>query len=249
MPTPARKNRACRTAVRTQPPRTCVPSLDVIENRLRDWLGEVTLPPSARSAPGRPPVLPAMLLWVGLLVGILRGFASQRAVWQLLTQWGLWHFPRVNVTDMAVYKRLERTPPFAMQRFFLQISAAIRQHLPEHSVVPYAAFATSIVAIDQTVLDPVLRKLKILRNVPVGHHALLPGVLTCRFDLRRQQFERVTFSPEAMQNEKPGAPAILKGVLRGSLVLFDLGYFSFPWFDWLAHHGYYYVSRLRHKVS
>jgi hypothetical protein len=249
MPTPTRHNRARRTAVRTPLPRGGVPSLDAVENRLRDWLGEVTLPPPTHSAPGRPPVLPAMLLWVGLLVCLVRGFSSQRELWRLLTQWGLWHFPRVNVTDMAIYKRLERTPPFAMQRFFLQITAAIRQHLQEHSVVPYAAFATEIVAIDQTVLDPVLRKKKILRNVPVGAHALLPGVLTCRFDLRRQQFQRVTFSPEAMQNEKPGAPALLKGVPPGSLVLFDLGYFSFPWFDWLTLHNYWYVSRCRERIS
>ena len=34
--------------------------------------------------PGRPRVLPAMALWAGLLVCVLRGFGSQLAVWRLL---------------------------------------------------------------------------------------------------------------------------------------------------------------------
>jgi hypothetical protein len=190
-----------------------------------------------------------MLLWCGLLVCILRGFSAQLELWRLLTQWGLWHFPRVDVSDMAVYQRLKRTPPTAMQRFFLQITAAIKKHLQDHRVLPYAPFAAEIVAIDQTVLDPVLRKTQILRDVPVGNHALLPGVLTALFDLRRQQFARVEFSPDAMQNEKPGAPAMVEGLPPGSLVLFDLGYFSFPWLDWLTFHDYFFVCRWRQKVS
>jgi hypothetical protein len=249
MPTPARQNRAARTAVRTQPPRPALPTLEVIENTLRDWLGNPTAKPPARAGPGRPAVLPAMMLWCGLLFCLLRGFSSQLELWRLLTQWGLWHFPRVDVTDMAVYKRLERTPPTAMQRFFVQVSTAIRDHLKEHSVLPYAPFAAEIRAFDQTVLDPVLRKLKILRDVPVGDHALLPGVLACSFDLRRQQFDRVQYSEDALQNEKPGAPALAEGMPKGSLFLFDLGYFSFPWFDWLGYHGYWFVSRCRQRLS
>jgi hypothetical protein len=190
-----------------------------------------------------------MMLWCGLLVCILRGFSSQLELWRLLTRFGLWHFPRVNVSDMAVYNRLKRTPPTVMEQFFLQISATIREHLREHSVLPYASFAAAIVAFDQTVLDPVLRKLKVLRDVPVGDHALLPGVLACRFDLRRQQFDHVQFSADALQNEKPGAPALAEGLPKGSLILCDLGYFSFPWFDWLSHQEYYFISRWRQKVS
>jgi len=103
--------------------------------------------------------------------------------------------------------------------------------------------------LDQTVLDPVLRHRKILRDVPVGSHALLPGVLNCLFDVRRQQWWRVDFSPEPMQNEKPAALTLLEGVPQGALLLFDLGYFSFPWFDHLTHQGLHFVSRLRQKVT
>lgn len=248
MPTPARKNRQQRTAVRSRHVRVAVPGKDALETTLRDWLSHVPDPPR-RKGVGRPPVLPAMLLWTALLVGLVRGFSSQRALWRLLAEWGLWRFPRVHVSDMAVYQRLEWAGPETMQQFFTHVTQAIRQHLHPDPAVPYAPFATEILTLDQTVLDPVLRHKKILRDVPVGSHALLPGVLNCLFDVRRQQWWRVDFSPEAMQNEKPAALALLDSVPQGALLLFDLGYFSFPWFDHLTHQGLHFVSRLRQKVT
>ena len=56
--------------------------------------------------PGRPRVLPAIALWAGLLVCVLRGCGSQLAVWRLVSERRLWFFPRFPVTDQAVYKRL-----------------------------------------------------------------------------------------------------------------------------------------------
>jgi hypothetical protein len=248
MPTPARQNRHARTQTRTRHVRVAVPEQDVLEATLRDWLQH--LPPTpGRSGPGRPPTLPAVVLWTALLVGVLRGLSSQRSLWRLVSQWGLWHFPRVDVGDMAVYKRLERAGPETMQQFFQQITALIRERCQFTPAVAHAPFAAEIFALDQTVLDPVLRHRKILRDLPSGSHALLPGVLNCLFDVRRQQWRRVDFSPEAMANEKPAALALLEGLPEKSLLLFDLGYFSFPWFDQLCLQGFYFVSRLRKQVS
>ena len=41
---------------------------------------------------GRPRILPAMALWAGLLVCVLRGFGSQLAVWRLISERQLWFF-------------------------------------------------------------------------------------------------------------------------------------------------------------
>src|SRR5206468_3995922 len=159
------------------------------EATLQEWLTTTAVPLAAPTAPrrrGRPPVLPAMLLWSGLLVCILRGFRAQLDLWRLLTQQGLWHFPRVNVCDMAVYKRLERSSPAGMQQLFERVTQAIQDAWPELTSVPYARFASAIVALDRTTLDPVLRKLNLLREVPAGTASLLAGALTCLFDVRRQ---------------------------------------------------------------
>ena len=83
------------------------------------------------AAPGRhrgqPPVLPALLPWSGLLVCVLRRAASQLELWRLLAARGLWHFPAVPVTDDAVYKRLERAGPAAMERLFAELAGLLAE--------------------------------------------------------------------------------------------------------------------------
>src|SRR5215210_7021964 len=82
--------------------------LDEIERFVRDLVAH--LPPDraelVRDGPGRPRVLPALALWGGLLVCVLRGGGSQQALWRLLSVTGLWDYPRIPVSDQAVRDRL-----------------------------------------------------------------------------------------------------------------------------------------------
>jgi hypothetical protein len=104
-------------------------------------------------------------------------------------------------------------------------------------------------ALDETTLDPVARKLPALRQAPAGAPQLLPGKLAGLFDIRCQQWRRVQYIAEAQQNEKVVARDMVKDLPRGSLILADLGYFAFKWFDDLTHMGQYWISRLRAKTS
>lgn len=244
-------SRRRRTHSRDRHPRPgapCSPTVDYIEAQVLEWLD--TVPEPAREpGPGRHPIVPTMLLWTGLIVCLLRGFTSQLDIWRKLTTHGLWRYPRVDVTDMAIYQRLGRTSPAALAQFLEHLSAALTEHLEGRSAVRGAAFATEIYALDQTVLDAACAKLKIFRGVPKGDHRLLPGVLSVAFDLRRQLWSRVHFNPEAMANEKPAAPALVAGLPKGSLFLFDLGYFSIPWLDQLVRDGFHFVCRLPKNIT
>jgi hypothetical protein len=51
------------------------------------------------------------------------------------------------------------------------------------------------------------------------------------------------------QNEKVVARSLLEHIQREALILADLGYFSFAWFDQLTDNGYYWLLRLRKKTS
>ena len=79
-----------------------------------------------------------------------------------------------------------------------------------------------MVAIDQTTLDAVMRHLPELRKLKNGDPVLLPGRLSGRFDLRRQQWQKIEFTDDAQQNEKVLARRMVEGLAQGSLVLFDL---------------------------
>ena len=70
------------------------PALDRIEAFLIDLVAALVPEPAGPAGRGRPRVLPALALWGGLLVCVLRGWSSQRALWRLLAASGLWHFTR-----------------------------------------------------------------------------------------------------------------------------------------------------------
>lgn len=199
--------------------------------------------------PGRPRILPALCLWTGLLVCVLRGFDSQQALWRLLSGRGLWDLPRVAVSDQAVYHRLARDSTAPLERLFAQISALLAERLAPYAATELAAFAVGVYALDETTLDRVARLLPALRALPAGAAALLPGKLAGLFDLRRQQWARVESIADPRQNEKVAARGLVADLPPGSLLLADLGYFGFAWFDWLTEAAYWWLSRLRAGTS
>lgn len=198
---------------------------------------------------GRPPILPATLLWAGVLVIVLRRSASQLALWRLISSKGLWHFPAVPVTDDAVYKRLAKEGPTAMAGLFGQITELLLAQPAPAATWDLVPFATEVVVLDETTLDPVARKLPTLRQVPRGSVELLPGKLAGVFDVRRQLWRHLQHVANPQQNEKHTARSLLDHVPEGSLILADLGYFGFAWFDELTDAGYHWLSRLRQKTS
>lgn len=198
---------------------------------------------------GRPRILPALCLWAGLLVCVLSGFSSQLALWRLLTSFGLWAYPRFAIGDQAVYKRLAAAGTTGLERLFEQISLLLRERLTPYADRVLVPWATQVFALDATTLDKVARKLPALREVPAGDSRLLPGKLAGLFDLRRQQWHRLRHVTDPHQNDKVVAAEMVAELPVRSLILADLGYFAFAWFDDLTDHGYYWLSRLRQKTS
>jgi hypothetical protein len=228
------------------------PVVGDIERFLEDAIGQLSPAISAReqTGPGSTRrILPSMLLWAGLLVCVLHGFQQQRSLWRLLTQRGLWGHPPLPLSDEAVYKRLGHGGTAVLEHLFTQISAVLRDRLAPYAQTALAPFATAVYALDETTLDQVARLLPALRGTPAGDRSLLPGKLAALFDLRRQQWTRIEHQPNPEQNEKVAARRLVAGLARGSLLLADLGYFGFAWFDWLSEQGYWWVSRLRAKTS
>lgn len=224
------------------------PVVGDIETFLLQTLADLE-PEPQEPKPGRPRILPALALWAGLLVCVLRGFSSQLALWRLLSQDQLWFYPRFPVSDQAVYKRLAQAGTAPLARLFAQLTAVLADRLAPYAATDLAPFAAEVVALDETTLDPVARKLPALREVPPGDHQLLPGKLAGLFDLRRQQWRQFQQSPDPEQNEKVLARELVATLPPGSLLLADLGYFGFPWFDELTEAGYHWLNRLRAKTS
>lgn len=206
-------------------------------------------PAEQRRSPGRPRVLPSLCLWAGLLVCVLRGFTHQTDLWRLLTRGGFWSYPRFALTDEAVYKRLASGGLAPLEHLFAQVSALLAARLAPYAAPDLAPFATEVVALDEATLDAVARLLPSLRPLPLGADRLLPGKFAGLFDLRRQQWRRLHFIADVRQNEKVAARTLLPGLPPGSLILADLGFFAFAWFDELTDQHYWWISRLRAGTS
>lgn len=223
-----------------------MPELAMVEQELETLIRALT-PEATAQGRGRPRVLPALALWAGLIVCVLRGWSSQRALWRLLTSQHLWHFPRVALSDQAIYRRLETTGGSPLAALFTRLSALLTERLAPMAATDLAPFASAVVALDETTLDPVARRLPVLRGNPAA--ARLPGKLAGVFDLRLQQWRTILPIPHPHQNEKVAARDLLDGLPAGSLILADLGYFGFQWFDDLTDRGCWWVSRLRAGTS
>jgi hypothetical protein len=222
-----------------------------VEQFLRDAILQIE-PDQAemrREGPGRPRILPSLALWAGLLVCVLKGFSSKLDLWRLLSQRSLWSYPRFPVTDQAVYARLDKAGIAPLERLFCQISSLLRERLAPFAQKDLAPFASRVAVLDETTLEPIARRLPSLRQIPKGDKRLLAGKVAGLFDLRYQQWLKIQYVPDPNQNEKLSARSMVEGLPEGSLLLVDLGYFGFSWFDYLTESGYYWISRFRSKTS
>jgi len=233
------------------PTEAAVSAIEPFLETLLNDLEPVRMTPTA----GRPRILPSTCLWAGVLVCLLRGATTQTAVWRLLTQKGLWHYPVRALSDQAIFRRLDRESVrvpgthTAIERLFLAACAALRTRLAPYADYTLAPFAKEVFAVDQVTLDQVARTLPALRALPAGDDGLFPGKLEAVFDLRRQLWHQVTHLPSVHQNEKKSLPSLLDTLAEGILLVFDLGYFSFAWFDALCEREVFWVSRLRQQTS
>lgn len=198
---------------------------------------------------GRPRELSSDHLWLAMLLAMLRGFTNFACVWRLLTWTGVGSFPLLDFTRAGVRKRLLQGDLASLHELLRRVSAALLPWTTRFQDESLAPFATNVLALDQSTLDAVRRCCEEVRAEAKDSPRLLVGKLAGFFDVRRQQWVRLLFRDDVFANEKAFVEEILAGIQAGTLILCDLGYFSFPFFDHLGDLGCWWLSRLREKTS
>jgi hypothetical protein len=201
----------------------------------------------SRRRRGRPREVAADHLWLGLLWAVLEGLNGYHALARLLATRALGRFAPVSVTGSAVLLRLQQVGLAPLQGLFASLGAwlAVSLAAPTCELAP---FATRILALDETKLDALVRRLPWQRQHRRGDPALLAGKLAALFDIRQQRWLRLQYVSDALRNCKLEVVDLLADLPWHSLLLFDLGYFSFPLFDYLTERGFYWISRYREKT-
>ncbi len=197
---------------------------------------------------GKPATLTALHLCLGIVLCGLEGFGSQLRLWRRLCLEPMGPFAPVVVVDQAIYNRLARAAG-EMRAFFEQVSGWMAQQLEGLEDRTLAPWATQVLALDESTLDAVGRWLPELRAVLPGDPRLLAGRISALFDVRRQHWVRVELWQEAVANCKQQARLLLEGLQQGTLLLFDRGYLSFPWFDELTEQKLWWISRYANHAT
>ena len=198
---------------------------------------------------GRPAQLSQHLLAAGILWCLLHGWVSQWDLWRRVSLFGIGNLAPVAVCDQAVYNRLARQGTQMMQQLCVQVSTWLWEWMAPYENRHLAPFASAVYALDESTMRGMKRWVQQVRDLPKGDADLLAGRLVGLFDVRRQQWVRIDWLPKAIANCQGYAQQMLSTVPMGALLLFDLGYYNFAWFDGLTQRGIWWIARLRQKSS
>lgn len=228
-----------QTNVCTQQPSPSSPSLAQQIVAFLEWAlwqsqhERADVVPAGKRPRGAPPKLPMQQWWLAVLVGTIRHAKHLSTIWRNLCLGTTGSFPAVHLTYETVRKRRLSAGTQPLQQLFASLSVALASWaLAQHpSALDVAAFAVQVVALDETTLDAVRRLTAELRDLPKGDPHVLVGKLAGLFDLRLQRWVRLQLRADVLAGCSIGVLTLLEGLPTGSLILADLGYFSFPWFD------------------
>lgn len=198
---------------------------------------------------GRPQQVCWTQLWSSLLLCALQGMHSFADWRRLVGLQQIGPFAPVWLTRNGLVKRLLRGGLEPFQDLWERINGQLAQSDSQAVPATLAAFASHILCLDETRLDALGKYLKPLRGLSAQDSASFAGKLLGLFDLRAQRWLRLEWREAVHENCRVDILDFLQGLLVGSLLLFDLGYFSFGFFDTLTQRNLWWVSRYREKTS
>lgn len=198
---------------------------------------------------GRPQQVCWIHLWSSLLLCALQGMNSFADWRRLVGLQQIGPFSPVWLTRNGLVKRLLQAGLAPLQELWEMLNVRLAHIGPWAVSADLAAFAGGIFALDETRLDTIGRYLKPLRGLSTHDPACFAGKLVALFDLRHQRWSRLEWREDVHENCRVEMLDFLQGLSAGSLLLFDLGYFSFPFFDTLTDRRLWWVSRYRENTS
>lgn len=204
------------------------------------------LKPGKRGSPQR---LSWSHLWFQLIFGVLTGMDNYQDLRRKVAGEPLGPFACITITDDGIIKRLRQAGLAPLQELLAHLSQRLGHLLASQCPCPLAPFASEIMALDETTWDAVQRHLPALRALPTGDVGLMGGKMAGRFNLRTQLWDLVQFRDNPVGNCKLDCCSLVQGLPLNTLLLFDLGYFSFAFFDYLTQMHFWFISRLREDVQ
>lgn len=191
--------------------------------------------------------LPVMLAVVlGLIYRKIPGLAAaSRGLWD---EGLLWVEP-LNVSRQALSKRLMNLPARHFAAIFEQVLPYFHQKpAPPTTLVGAAQLRQTFREIwlaDGSTLEELRKQLKILSDPGT----VLAGKMMMVVDLFSHRPVATWYTNQSTANDRQWLDELLERLPQGGLLIFDLGFFKFSWFDQFTDSGHYFITRQREKTS
>jgi hypothetical protein len=237
-----------------------LPAVDDVEQRLRDVLSPSLLAPRQleRRDPRQPQRLIRMrqrLLTLPVMVAIIMSLVWRRVpsvaeVQKVLTREGLLGMAPLHVSPQAITKRLDVLPAAVMGQLFTEVCTRMQTQppppLPHPRWAPVRERFPLLAIVDGSTLDALRKKSQILRQ---REGLVLAGKILVRGEAFSHRPLGQLYTEDALANDKRFAVEILAALPVGGLLVFDLGFFGFLWFDDFTDQQKYFVTRMRAKTA
>lgn len=194
--------------------------------------------------------LPVML---ALILGLIwRRVPGVCALQRLLARERILWADRTTVSQSALSDRFLDFPAVLVERVLYRVLARLPERFRARSrptdalLTGVAARFAGTYALDATTLEPLFRKLDALQE---HTGTRLAGHVSAAVDLQTHLPSKLWWSAEPQTNEKAVAPRILAWVPSNSLLVFDMGYFAYWFFDALTDAQAWWVTRQRDRTS
>jgi len=193
--------------------------------------------------------LPVMVALVVSLVWRRLGAIAE--VQRVLAQEGLLWVSPLQVSEQAIAKRLDTLPANALAAVFTEVSTRLQAQPPPQlpgleSWTGVRAQFARIAMVDGSTLEAIRKKTQTLQDQP---GLVLAGRMMVMVEAFTHRPLWQLYTEDAAANDKRFAPEILAALPEGGLLIFDLGFFSFLWFDDFTEQRKYFVTRLRQKTA
>jgi hypothetical protein len=180
------------------------------------------------------------LLWrqVPSVCELTRMLAREKFLWA----------PQVEVSQPALSKRFLLFPYEIFRRVLLDLVPRLRERalkrkrpLPK-SIEHAQQHFDHIWAVDGSTLEALFRKLKALKDVPVGQ---LAGKICSVIDLVTRLPVETWFRENARDHDSNFLPQVLAMAKTKVLFIFDRGFYDFTFFDDLIERGAHFITRIK----
>jgi hypothetical protein len=190
--------------------------------------------------------LPVMMAFVLSLIWRHVGSVTD-AIRELNKRGILWARP-IIVSQQAVSERLRSFPPELFRKVLLDVLLQMQQRWAERkrplsAVMQWVTQRYSkVLILDGSTLDALLRKVGLLRE---GEGTVLAGRMGALLNAASMLAEELWYEEDSHAHDQNFWEKAVAKLPKGALLLFDLGFVNYGWFDYLTDQVMFFVTRCK----